>query len=133
MIKRVLTYTIPADQGGRTVEQYLRGLGYSHRLVVDLKQIFSRSKDMILANIVDEVKPEQRQLVSELYGEDEALLHLTKPELKRIYEKTVVDLQRAYVTRKKRQLTQELAKSSGDERKMATLRQELLKLMKDQG
>lgn len=106
---------------------------YLLQLVVDLKQIFSRSKDMILANIVDEVKPEQRQLVSELYGEDEALLHLTKPELKRIYEKTVVDLQRAYVTRKKRQLTQELAKSSGDERKMATLRQELLKLMKDQG
>lgn len=106
---------------------------YLLQLVVDLKQIFSRSKDMILANIVDEVKPEQRQLVLELYGEDEALLHLTKPELKRIYEKTVVDLQRAYVTRKKRQLTQELAKSSGDERKMATLRQELLKLMKDQG
>ena len=38
MIKRVLTYTIPADQGGRTVEEYLRGLGYSHRLVVHLKQ-----------------------------------------------------------------------------------------------
>ena len=38
MIKRVLSYAIPADQGGRTVEEFLRGLGYSHRLVVHLKQ-----------------------------------------------------------------------------------------------
>lgn len=38
MIKRVLSYAIPADQGGRTVEEFLRGLGYSHRLVVYLKQ-----------------------------------------------------------------------------------------------
>ncbi len=37
MIKRILNYTIPGDQGGRTVEEYLRSLGYSHRLVVHLK------------------------------------------------------------------------------------------------
>lgn len=106
---------------------------YLLQLVVDLKQILARNKKMTLATIVAEVKPEQRQLVSELYGEDEALLLLAKPELQRVYERTVTDLQRAYVTRKKRQLTQELAKSSGNEIKMAALRQELLEFMKDQG
>lgn len=107
--------------------------GYLLQLVEDLKQILGRGNTMTLATIMAEVKPEQRQLVHELYGEDEELLLLAKPELQRVYERTVTDLQRAYVTRKKRQLTQELAKSSGDEMKMAALRRELLEYMKDQG
>ena len=37
MIKRTLNYTIPPHFEGQTVETYLRSLGYSHRLMVHLK------------------------------------------------------------------------------------------------
>ncbi len=37
MIKRTITYNTGAEHQGLTVEEYLKGIGYSHRLIVHLK------------------------------------------------------------------------------------------------